>query len=536
LTVSEEQSKRANCLSPTPEAFLQWTKLLHCDRTYLSERYRRCFEFLLGPARRKLLLMPRGTYKSTILCAYVTRAIANNPDIRILYGSETYAQSKTYLAWVRRQLEANADLRKLIGDMVGRVDWRNDTFTVKTRKDLSKKESTLTAAGIDVTKVGMHYDLIIIDDCVSNTNTMTAGQMQKTLNWYRLLIPILEPDGTIIVCGTRYDEEDLYGEIIKSNVELEKIWNSLPEHQRRPELMPFEVMVERAETDGKPHFEHLDDAALRVKRSTLGPYLYACQFQNDPTSRENAIFNREMFKVIPADQIPKALNTYMLTDSATTADGCQSALFVIGKDQLDNVYVLDGWAAPATPDVFEQMFFSLYTKWWPRHFLMEKVPINDNYATLLMRTSRERQIPIRLEWVMGRSTESKDERIISMQARFAAGKIFFSDALPADLIHLEGTQAWGDIPRQFCRFRPRSGSRNDIPDCLSDMDKRDHRTNSELCPAPRFRAQRPTETPGTVNGQFNPKPLSRRRPGPAARENFWEQQRRLSDTRRSNHG
>lgn len=757
---------------------MAWTKLLHCDRIYLSEKYRRCFEFLLSPAKRKLLLMPRGTYKSTILCSFVAREIVKNPDIRILYASETYAQAKTYLAWVRRQFESNPDIKHTAGDLVGRSDWRNDTFTVKTRKDLSKKESTLTAAGIDVTKVGMHYDLIIIDDCVSNTNTMTAGQMQKTLNWYRLLIPILEPGGTIIVCGTRYDEEDLYGEIIKANTELEKIWASTPEDQRRPEFMPFEIMIEQAETDGKPNFDHLDSPSLRVKRATLGPYIYACtpgyakvlmsdwtekpieqvrvgdevvgfirkdgtdkarfekavvqaigtrramvlelsmssgrkvyctadhkwytgrgdkshqlylpartgrkmicvsdvlshelhpnrtecaylagmidgegcigrsfvsiaqsrshnpevcerierclidlglpitrerydykdlniwrllggreillwllkncdlgkaeqirsrlweksgmpgmrkdrvismreigedivysmqtstgnyisqtymskncQYQNDPSSRDNAIFTRDLFKIIPKDQVPKALNIYMLTDSATTEDGCQSAIFVIGKDQLDIVYVLDGWAAPATPDTFEKMFFSLWVKWWPRHALFEKVPINDNYVTILARTSRERQIPIRTEWVMGRSTESKDERIISMQARFVSGRIFFSDGIPPELIHLEGQEAWGDIPRQFCRFRPRSGARNDIPDCLSDMDKRDHRTNSELCPAPRFRINRPPEVPGTVNGQFNfQRPPARRRPGPGARETFWEQQRRLSDNRRA---
>ena len=50
----------------------------------------------------------------------VTREIVKNPNIRILYASETYGNSKQYLSWVRRQLEENLALKAGFGDFVGK--------------------------------------------------------------------------------------------------------------------------------------------------------------------------------------------------------------------------------------------------------------------------------------------------------------------------------------------------------------------------------------------------------------------------------
>ena len=540
----DSSQENSRLLEPTPESFLQWCKLLKCDRIYLSDRYRKFFEFLHSPAQRKLVNMPRGTYKSTILSCYATREIVKNPNIRILYASETYSNSKEYLGWIRRQFESNVQLRTKFGDYVGKSDWRQEKFRVKQATDFSKKEPTLSAAGIDVTKTGMHYDLIIVDDPVSNTNTMTSTQMQKTLGWYRLLLSILDPGGTIIICGTRYDDEDLYGHLIRKNPELETFYESLPEDKKRPDLMPYEITVERScfEEDVqllhegvnlskvRTYFQHLDGPYLRKKLLEQGSYVWSCQYQNEPVSSDSQLFHRDMFKLIPASEIPKLLNIYMLTDSSTTQDGCHSCIFIIGKDSINTVYILDGWSAQCKPDEYLEKFLLYWVKWNPRVAGMEKVPINDNYATMIESEARRRQIRVRIEWIMGRTREAKDDRIISQQGRFESGTIFFSNELDDYLIHLEGGKPYGELVRQYVRFRPKSGGTKDIPDCLSDMDKRDRQTGAELFPYPRRRASKNTQ-PGTVNGQYNKAALPRPTQQGVAGESFWQRQHRLSNRR-----
>ena len=36
----------------------------------------------------------------------------------------------------------------------------------------------------------MHYDLIIVDDCVSFQNSQTKQQLEKTREWYQFLLSI----------------------------------------------------------------------------------------------------------------------------------------------------------------------------------------------------------------------------------------------------------------------------------------------------------------------------------------------------------
>jgi len=538
LVESQESPEQAvaqdELLQDKPESFLKWTKFLKCDRTYLSPRYRVAYNFLHSPSRRKFMNWPRGTYKSTHLCCFALKEIVKNPNIRILYGSETYGQAKEYVQWVRSQFEENEELRARYGNLVGKRDWRAEKFTVSTRTDLAKKESTMTACGIDVTKTGGHYDLIIIDDPVSNTNTMTTAQMEKTLAWYKLLLSILEPNGTLILCGTRYDEDDLYGEILRINEKLQTLWDSLPEEERRPDLMPYDVLVEQATDDGtvegKILYEHLDRAFLRQKLIEQGPYIFSCQYMNSPVNHENAVFTREMFQLIRPEDIPKMTNTYMLTDTAVTTDGCESVNFMFSKDSIDNVYVLDCTIGQWKPDEYVRQFFSLYEKWNPRLCLLEKVPINHNYMTMLERESRERQSPIKLVWINGRTREAKDDRILTMQGRFAARRIFFSSDINKEFIHQKAGLCYGKIVKQFINFRPKSGGKKDILDCLSDMDKRDRRSGAELCPYPRRRRPEKINT-GTINGRYPSKTLlSKGNPG----KDFWSTQRRLSDRRNRN--
>jgi hypothetical protein len=525
---------RDELLKDAPDAFLQFCHLLGYTKLYRSEIYDRFIEFLHSPSRRKIVNMPRGSYKSTYLCSYVVKRIVKDPNIRILYASETYSNSKDYVAVAAKIFENNKGLHSVFGTgwmpegRLGR-QWRAERITVAMRTDHTRKEATLTSAGIDVTKVGMHYDLIIVDDPVSQRNTLTEGQIEKTLQWYRLLLSILEPDGTIIICGTRYDDEDLYGSIIAKNPELEHLWDSLPPAEQTPDMMPYDVMVEKAENkDGTPRFAHFTKGFLAQKRIEQGAYIFACQYMNEPFGHDTSIFKRDHFRIIPKTDIPRTLNVYMLTDTATTENGCDSVIFVIGKDSLNKCYVLDGLVWQGPPHVYVENFMSMWIKWLPRKALMEKIPINDNFGSMIEREAIQRQLHVKIEWVMGRTTESKDARIISTQAFFEGGSYWFSDELDRSLIRIENGRPEGLIVHQYLRFRPNSGGRKDIPDCLSDAFKTDRHTGAELCPFPRRRAGETAE-PGIINQRIVVP--SRRRVQTGAGEDFWTRQKRLSDLR-----
>lgn len=510
-------------LAPTPDAFLRWLRLLKCDRVYRSPIYDRYFDILLNLPRRLLSMMPRGSFKSTILCSLAARDIVLNPNIRLLYASETYANSKKYLGWIRRQFEANDDLRRIFGDFVPDRGWKEEELTVRGRTNLATKEPTLSCAGLDVTKVGMHYDKIYVDDPVSLANCRTREGLKGVIDWYQMLLSIAEDvvdeagqlvsSTAVILNGTPYEDDDVYGWVQRMNEELVKRAQA-----GEPGITPYVIFKEPAEdAEGNPTFRHMPRPVLEQYKIEKKMRAYSSQYLLNPVPSEFATFKRPQFKVIPVHEIPPRIDLaiYLLTDTATSEDReDDTVLSVLGKDFINNAYVLDmavGQWGPA--DVIKNIA-SLYTKWSCKAMAMEKIAINEIYGAMLQALSIETQTRFNIIPVFGRTTESKSMRIESLQGRFEAGKIFFSSALDPELIHVEQGLAYGKIVEQFVRFAAHTRKHDDIPDCLSDMDKQDSR-GSYLFPAPRM-VRRAAPKPATINGRYAVAP----KPGqPAA--NFW---------------
>lgn len=61
-----------------------------------------------------LLLMPRGTFKSSVVTIGLTlQKILNDPDVRILIDSETFAKAKAFLAEIKGHLEGTEAFREV---------------------------------------------------------------------------------------------------------------------------------------------------------------------------------------------------------------------------------------------------------------------------------------------------------------------------------------------------------------------------------------------------------------------------------------
>jgi hypothetical protein len=172
---------------------------------------------LESPRARKLICVPRGCLKSTIACvAYPIWLLLRNPNLRILIDSELYTNSKNFLREIKAQLETPR-MTSVFGTFKSDTNWNEGKITIRQRT-IVKKEASITVGGVGTTKVGQHYDVIIGDDYNSNKNSLTPEGCEKVINHYRYNQSILEPDGTYVVIGTRYSENDLIGFILKNEI------------------------------------------------------------------------------------------------------------------------------------------------------------------------------------------------------------------------------------------------------------------------------------------------------------------------------
>ncbi len=178
-------------------------------------------ECLEATTTRKLICVPRGCLKSTIACvAYPIWLLISNPNLRILIDSELYTNSKTFLREIKGHME-NQDLIQLFGQFRG-DSWNESEIIIKQRTKILK-EASIVCSGIGATKIGQHYDVIIMDDMNGAQNSMTPEACQKVVQHYRGNISILEPTGTMVVIGTRWSELDLIGHILKNELSIDTI-------------------------------------------------------------------------------------------------------------------------------------------------------------------------------------------------------------------------------------------------------------------------------------------------------------------------
>ena len=157
-----------------------------------------------------LLLMPRGTFKSTVVTVgFTLQMFLNEPNARVLIDSETFSKSKAFLREILEHIVNNERYREVFKTIHGVFPFTKksemklwtDSEVILPCRNVPKKEPSISCAGIDVTKNGMHYDLIICDDLHSEKNVTNKEQIQQVIDHYKLAFSLLDPGKPLIIIG-----------------------------------------------------------------------------------------------------------------------------------------------------------------------------------------------------------------------------------------------------------------------------------------------------------------------------------------------
>lgn len=390
---------------------------------------------------RHLDLWPRGTFKSTMITiGYVIQQVSLNPNIRILIANATLQNARSFLREIKSHFERNEELRKIIGDQVSREDkWTDSEIIVKGRtKNL--KEPTIQVAGVGMSLVSQHYDMIIGDDLVNTESVNTPEQIEKTKIWFKMAMSLLEPTGKIMLIGTRYHFDDLYGWIIKEhpeyNPQIHSIYNE----------------------DGSSIFpERFTPEVIADIKKTQGSYLFSCQYLNSPIDDENAKFKKSQIKY--KETLPdKSFFTTMTVDRAyslnKTAD--YTGITIRKKDSENFRYVPYARRARYSEGELINKIFDL-----KEHYKVDKIGIEQNAFMYTLKPTLDEEMRRRnvfFEVVEIKNRASKIARIEGLVPYFESGSIYF----------VGDEKDFVDMEEELLRF-PMSGH-DDLADSLAMHD------------------------------------------------------------------
>lgn len=403
--------------------------------------------------KKKLTLIPRGHLKSTVITVGRTvQAICEDQTVRILIANATYSLACSFLTEVKRHLKFNEKIKMLWGDLAENSEkWSENQITLsKSKQQGGKKEPTVTAMGVESNLTSQHYDIIIMDDVVNKDYVNTAEQIQKTIDFYKECLNLLEPTGEMIILGTRWDDRDLYGYIMD------------PDNGVRSDFDFFikEAYTGNLETDDG--FQALYPEKFKRKhllklREQQGPYFFNAQYMNDPVARDDATFKTEWFKEYdPSDMRGKPLNFFIAVDPAISLEreADFSAIVTVGVDEDGYVYVVDIERLKVKPNELIDTIFAKWRLYGPVLIGIEEV----GFQKTLQYTMSERMqqtgqyLPIR---PIKPNNRTKDQRIRGLQPLYANGRILHSK-------HVKNIKALED---ELIRF-PR-GKHDDTVDALS---------------------------------------------------------------------
>lgn len=397
-----------------------------------------------------LYLVPRGTLKTTVITIGGTiQWHLNYPEDRVALDSETATKAQGFLSEIKGHYEENQKLRNVFYAIHGiypdalskKKAWSTEKLVLACRKR-TKKEPSIDPLGIGVSRNGYHYDIAFLDDLHSEQNTKTTEEIDKVKEHRKLVYSLLDPGCPQVVIGTRWAFSDAYQEIIDE------------------EHADFNFMTRSAMSPSGALFfpRRLDEHALARFRRVQGPYLYSCQYMNNPVDDDTATFKRENFRYLTRGQMSqRVINWYGLVDPSYEgpySDYC--AIVIAGIDSEGRLYEKHIVREKMTYTGIIERMFQLNAIFKIARWGLEIVGTQKSIEYTLRQEEKKRGMSLRVHLFKSRP-RTKEERIRALAPFYENQEVYHCAESPnVDVLEDELTK----FPR---------AKHDDVSDCFSGI-------------------------------------------------------------------
>lgn len=475
--------------------------------------------YLLDPkTKKRMVLWPRGHFKTSGVTIEMVQLILNFPNIRILFLSGSKELAKRQLARTKRVFENPSDkFRQLYPDFCPAPGKKlpgssSEEFTVPNRT-MDFPEPTICISSGKSVKASSHFDVIFCDDLVNEQNYKSRKLLEGVWDDYCAIGPLLEPAGFLFVTGTRYAFGDTYERIIEAAKEEIKqtgntVWN----------ISVKSCWITKCKTCGHPDARHDSDrnytkppctmpgceckcfvdsgekrvlfplaitkdgrqigftvALLESERREKGAEYFANQYENSPIAKEQQRYTPELLArqtFFHLNAIPPEAGTFMVGDLSYIGDEKRdmSVLYLV-KLWMGTLWVYECLAGNWDSDQACKAILGAILQHRPQAVWIERFLGWEAYNNVLMREAGAiglQQLPV--EWrKLDRRPDAKILRIGTPLNWLISGKLWlFAGMKDYDKL-INQLKKWPKIPHH-----------DDYGDCLG-----------HACEAPHGAAQIP---------------------------------------------
>ena len=423
----------------------------------------------------RLLLYPRGSFKSTINIIDCVQWLINFPEIRILILAAESSLAVSFIGemknyfFVPKQAEPT-NFQKLFPEWTisSKTEGAEDQFFCPNKPigDEKKKDPSAWANSILSNLPGWHCDLMKGDDVVNDKNSETKELIAKVIRKINYAESLIDPGGHKDLLGTPYAGSDLYAHTVASvePTDLKKLatparWLK-PASQHKDERdctdADWELLFEFDKT-GRQRLTN--DFLNKRRRKDIG--IYQSQYMLNASGTRKVKFSMDLLvqRTISLEQSPNSLRYYIFWDFAygSRESNDYSVGAVIGFDDQNRAYVIEIYRDHYVESDLARAIVDSYKKYEPRLVCIE----NSNGAQFLEQTIRRYAEEVGINYIpldffkVDRSVNAKANRIGATQPYLLGGQLFFMNTI----------DCLNDLYNEFKDFG--TTTHDDIPDAIS---------------------------------------------------------------------
>jgi hypothetical protein len=246
--------------------------------------------------------------------------------------SATQDQAIRILDDIKEEFETNPKLQHLVPPRKAGERWSSTSIRLTNG-------SRIYARGFGTRVRGAHPYWIIVDDGLNDETAYSETVRRKQNDYfYNAVSNMVTPNGVILVVGTPFHQQDLYGDLQENQEYVFKQYQALNGASERP-LWPERYSYDR----------------LMSKRREIGSIRFTREFQCESISDDMSLFPLQLFQQHPQEQRTLKLGMplefwhqlgvtpYMGVDFAlsSSVQADYTVIWVMGLDNFGNRWVID---------------------------------------------------------------------------------------------------------------------------------------------------------------------------------------------------
>lgn len=409
-------------------------------------------ELHIGRKRRRTLLYPRNTYKTTLDIAYCVQLILHyymTIAILIMSGGKDLAFAfvdQIASFFIRPPHRSPTLFQALFPELcVSKSPKEAGQFTCSLRQHEPKiVEPMIWANSIDSNTTGWHPDVLIYDDINTNRNSKKYEGRVAVTKAYKLTRKILKPTGFEIKIGTPYGLGDTFSD---------EVMTARPGSYHRVFKPALRLLNgERLDPNGFPaehEVELLFPAILSyefLREEYEADYEYfMSQYLLDSYGAAELVFTEAQMLAAMVDEgdLPMEGQRFIHFRLSCRSLNWQTTSGAVGISHRNRMFIAETWNGHYKPSVLARLIHNAARTHGLHNVSMEESPgarliqpAIDNYALTT-------GWPIHITWTEYQADAGeRDTRIRNLEPLLASSRLFFSNGLKIKPL-LEGFVQYG---------------------------------------------------------------------------------------------